>query len=221
MEKNNEFINVKKFILNLKPIAAEDYKKIDLDRLVVYALFLLEGKNIPLYFDFISVALFKLFPQKFSLENFKQYPDVFRVNNAIRRTTGALSDKNKKRWANGSPEHGFSLTDFGREIAKQVASLIKNPELQKDREKTNVKTRGRSALNDVQEIRNSDAFKMWRNSSDVNTYEFFAFLKATPYTPKQLLIDHIKQLKNSSIAEKDKETLSFLSWLEKNFKNLL
>ena len=116
----------------------------------------------------------------------------------------------------------FSLTDFGREIAKQVARLIENPELQKDRKKhTGAKTRGRSSGDDVKEIKESDAFKKWQGEKNVNNYEFFAFLKAASYTPKQLLVEHLKQLKTSAITAKDKEVLKFLSWLENKFKNLL
>jgi len=222
MKKDKTIIDTKKIVLGLKPLSAKGYENLDLDRLVVYALYLLEEKEIPLYFDYICVGLFKLFPNKFSLANFKQYPDVFRINNAVRRVTGALSDKDKKRWANGSPENGFSLTDFGREIAKQVAHLIENPELQKNRAKyLETKTRGRSSSDDIKDIKESDAFKKWQSEQEINSHEFFAFLKATPYTPKQLLYTHFKQLKTSSINAQDKEVSIFLSWLEKKFNNLI
>ncbi|MDO8574913.1 MAG: hypothetical protein Q7R61_01415 [bacterium] len=222
MKKNKNTIDIKRMVLGLKPLSIKGYEKLDLDRLVIYALYMLEEKGIPLYFDYICVGLFKLFPRKFSLANFKQYPDVFRIHNAVRRTTGALSDKDKKRWANGSSEHGFSLTDLGREIAKQVARLIENPKLQKDRVKhIETKTRGRSFSDDVQEIKESDTFKKWQSDQDINNYEFFAFLKAASYTPKQLIAEHLKRLKTSAMSAKDKEVLKFLSWLENKFQNLL
>ncbi len=222
MKKNIEAINIKKEVLKLKPISPKGYENLDLDRLVVYGLFMLEKKEIPLYADFICVGLFRLFPKKFSLANFSQYPDMFRTNNALRRTTGALSDQNKKRWVNGSPENGFSLTDFGREIANQVAQLIENPQLQKDqKKKNNTKSRGRSSINDVQETKGTEAFKKWRNGEDINSYEFFAFLKATPYTPKKLLAEHLKQLNISATMAKDKEVQAFLLLLDEKFKTLL
>ena len=222
MKKEKNTIDIKNIVLKFKPFPLRSYENIDLDRLVIYTLFSLEEKKVPLYFDFICIGLFKLFPHKFSLATFKQYPDAYRINNAIRRTTGALSDQNKKRWANGSPEHGFYLTDIGKEIAKQVKRLLENPNLQKIRQKLGVtKSRGRSPVEDMQEIRVSEAFKKWFTNEEVNNHEFFAFLKAAPYTPKQLLVEHLKRLKVSATTTKDKEVLEFLSWLEKKFNNLL
>jgi hypothetical protein len=38
-----------------------------------------------------------------------------------------LTDQKRKRWATGNIENGFQLTDFGREMAMQVSSFLKNP----------------------------------------------------------------------------------------------
>lgn len=222
MKKENNTSNVKNIVLRFKPFPPRSYENIDLDRLVIYALFSLAEKKVPLYFDLICVGLFKLFPYKFSLATFKQYPDAYRINNAIRRTTGALSGQDKEGWANGSPEHGFYLTDVGKEIAKQVKRLLENPSLQKIRQKTGAtKSRGRSPFEDMQEIKVSEAFKKWFVNEEVNNHEFFAFLKAAPYTPKQLLVEHLDRLRVSATTIKDEEVLKFLSWFEKKFSNLL
>jgi len=219
---NGNVEDLKDLVLKFKPITYKNYESFDLDRLVIYVLFTLNEKGIPLYFDFICVSLFKIFPHKFSLATFNQYPDAFRVNNALRRTTGALSDKNKKQWANGNPENGFYLTDTGREIAIHVKKLLENPKLQKIHQKTDSgRTRGRSPFEDIQEIRISDAFKKWFLEENINNHEFFAFLKAAPYTPKQLLIDHLGKLRLSATTVKDVEVIRFLSWLEKKFNYLL
>lgn len=221
MAREND-ANLKDIVLKLKRFPLKSYENLDLDRLVIYVLFVLEKKKVPLYFDFICVGLFKLFPYKFSLATFTQYPDAYRINNAIRRTTGALSDQNKKRWATGTPEHGFYLTDTGREIAKQVERLLENPKLQHSYQKPSIKrSRGRSPADDMQEVRSSEAFRKWSMDEDVNNHEFFAFLKAAPYTPKELLAEHIKRLKTSATTIKDKEITEFLLWLEKKFSNLL
>ncbi|MBI4225334.1 MAG: hypothetical protein HY617_03300 [Candidatus Sungbacteria bacterium] len=215
--KSNE-MNTKKILTGLKQLPAVNYDGFDLDRLVVYTLLILEENKVPLYFDFIAVGLFRLFPHKFSMANFRQYPDTNRINKALRR----LTDQKRKNWATGNLENGFYLTDLGREMAKQVSNSLKNPLPKKDRKPIVVsKSRGKSPSDDIQEIRVSEAFKKWFASEEVNNHEFFAFLKAAPYTPKQLLIEHLKRLKVSATTAKDKEVLEFLSWLEKKFSNLL
>lgn len=205
-------------MLGVKHFPFVNYDSFDLDRLVVYTLYALEGKKIPLYFDFIAVGLFRLFPRKFSMANFIQYPDTNRISKALRR----LTDQKRKHWATGNIENGFHLTDLGREMAKQVSGSLKNPLPRKDRKPIIVsKSRGKSPGDDIREIRVSEAFKKWFANEEVNNYEFFAFLKAAPYTPKQLLAEHLKRLKVSATTTKDKEVLEFLSWLEKKFSNLL
>ena len=211
-------MNTKKILAGLKQLPAANYDGFDLDRLVVYTLFILEENKVPLYFDFIAVGLFRLFPRKFSMANFRQYPDTNRINKALRR----LTDQKRKSWATGNIENGFYLTDLGREMAKQVSNSLKNPLPKKGRKLIVVsKSRGKSPSDDIQDIRISEAFKKWFASEEVNNHEFFAFLKAAPYTPKQLLIEHLKRLKVSATTTKDKEVLEFLSWLEKKFSNLL
>src|SRR3989338_48308 len=210
--------NTKKITLGARRFPAENYDGFDLDRLVVYALHALEEKGVPLYFDFISVELFRLFPRKFSMANFRQYPDTNRISKALRR----LTDQKRKNWSTGNVGNGFYLTDLGREMAKQVSGSLKNPLPKKDRRSIVVsKSRGKSPSDDTQEIKVSEAFKKWFANEEVNNHEFFAFLKAAPYTPKQLLIEHLKRLKVSATTTKDKEVLEFLSWLEKKFSNLL
>lgn len=216
--KNQNDTNIKKVLLAVKHFSFGNYDGFDLDRLAVYILYTLEEKKIPLYFDFIAVGLFRSFPRKFSMANFTQYPDTNRISKALRR----LTDQKRKHWATGNIENGFHLTDLGREMAKQVSGSLKNPLAKKDRKLIVVsKSRGKSPSDDIQEIRISEAFKKWFASEEVNNHEFFAFLKAAPYTPKQLLTEHLKRLKVSATTTKDKKVLEFLSWLEKKFSNLL
>lgn len=218
MKKENKTTNIKKVVLKLKMLPLKNYQNIDLDRLVVYVLFTLEENRVPLYFDFIAVGLFKLFPRKFSMANFRQYPDTNRISKALRR----LTDQKRKDWATGNIENGFHLTDFGHEMAKQVSNSLKNPLQVKNQKPIIVtKSRGKSPIEDMREIRISEAFKKWFSNENVNNHEFFAFLKAAPYTPKQLLLEHLNRLKVAANTSKDNEVIEFLSWLEKRFSNLL
>ena len=218
MKSTHNEMNTKKILTGLKQLPVANYDKFDLDRLVAYTLFILEENRVPLYFDFIAVGLFRLFPSKFSMANFQQYPDTNRISKSLRR----LTDQKRKNWATGNVENGFHLTDLGQEMAKQVSNSLKNPLLKKDQKLIIVsKSRGKSPSDDIQEIRVSEAFKKWLANEEVNNHEFFAFLKAAPYTPKHLLIEHLKRLKFSATTTKDKEVLKFLFWLENKFSNLL
>lgn len=210
--------NIKKIVLLLKPFNPKSYENFDLDRLVVYTLFTLEENKVPLYFDYIAVALFKLFPKKFSMANFKQYPDTNRMSKSLRR----LADPKRKNWAKGSIENGFHLTEAGREIAIQASELLRYPSKQKKRLAPIIrKSRGRSPKDDVKEIEDSEIYQKWlQRNYQINDYEILSFLNAMPYTPKNLLLKYLEQLKKSSVTVGNKKVLNFLGWLEKKFYHI-
>lgn len=213
-------MDIKKSILNLKPLNFKDYENLDLDRMVVYTLAFLENRKIPLYFDYITVALFKLFPKKFSMANFDQYPDAYRANNAIRRLAGGLRHANKADWVTGSVEHGFYLTEAGEETAKQVEGTLKSPFKQKV-SVTKKRSRGKSPMDDVEEVKNSTVFKKWyQKNLSITEYDILSLLRAVPYTPKTLLLQYVEGLRESAKTVREKSIIDFLDWVEKKFYNL-
>ena len=216
--KNKNDIDIKKVLLGLKSFPIANYDGFDLDRLVVYAIYTLERKKIPLYFDFIAVGLFRFFPKKFSMANFRQYPDTNRINKALRR----LTDQKRKNWATGNIENGFYLTETGSEVAFEAEDLLKNPaRLKLGTTSSSKRSRGRSPQDDVLEVEKSHLFQKWQSKNYAATdYEVLSFLKAVPYTPKHLLSKYLEQLKQSAMVAKNKKVVAFLGWLEKKFKNL-
>jgi len=216
MKNNND---IRKKVLAIKRLDPKSYEMLDLDRLVVFGMFYLEHKKVPLYFEYIVVGLFRLFPKKFSMANFRQYPDADRMNNAVRRIAGGIKSRGTK-WANGSIKNGFTLTETGREIAKQVEGFIANPTKQIPK-KAAARSRGRSPIDDITDVRNSLAFKKWEEEKDkVTNYDIFSLLGAMPYAPKNLLKDHIGYLKESAATVKDKKITTFLEWVELTFRDI-
>jgi len=216
MKKNDT--NIKKAIKELKVFKDNDYESFDLDRLVAYTLFFLARRKIPLYFDYIAIALFRLFPKKFSMANFKQYPDTNRISKCLRR----LIDPKRKNWATGNIENGFHLTEAGNEIANQVADLLKYPnKLSNQSSQKNRRSRGRFSKHDVEEIERSEIYKKWvQKNYNINDYEVLSFLRAMPYVPKNLVLSYFEELKLSVVGAKNKKVLRFLNWIEKRFKHL-
>jgi hypothetical protein len=209
--------DTQKKLMGLKPFPAKNYQSLDLDRMAIYVLYALEEQKVPLYFDNVSVGLFRIFPKKFSMANFSQYPDTSRIDKALRR----LTDAKRKRWATGTVENAFNLTDLGREVARQTLHSLNNPELQKLKRPIVSKSRGKSSVEEVHEIRESETFKKWNvDPESVTNHEIFAFLKAAPYTPKELLTEHLKKLKVSASESKDSEVKDFLNWTERKLLTL-
>ena len=151
------------------------------------------------------------------MANFRQYPDTNRISKALRR----LVDPKRKNWATGSIESGFYITEAGKEIAIQVDGLLKNPARQKRRMVFKKRSRGRSPNDDVKEIKDSLIFQRWlRKNYQITDYEVLSLLGAVPYTPKELLLEHLEHLKQSANTVNDKKVLNFLKWLGKKFNHI-
>ncbi len=101
------------------------YADIDMNRLLIYAIGWLRDRNLPLIFEYITVASFRLFPTKFGLRGF-DYPDSNRVNRGLLQ----LGPK-YRNWARGSTRRGYALTDPGEAVLKEIRERLS----QTDREK--------------------------------------------------------------------------------------
>lgn len=206
--------DIKGYLFSLSEFDSEKYADLDLDRLAIYALNLLEEHRVPLYFDYVAVAIFRLFPKRFSMANFDMYPDTNRINKSLRR----LTDSKRNNWARGNIENGFVLTDAGREMNRQVQGMLAVAD--KGGAKKSDDRRGRSAGSDISEVKQSGIFRKWQHSAPITDFEVFEFLGAPAYTPKPLLANHLEKLKDSSNSENDEEAIAFLEWLRNDYRHI-
>lgn len=202
--------------IDIKKLTAFEFKKyenIDLNSLTVYVLsFLLENK-IPTTFEIIVVTLFRMFPEKFSLEGFKEFPDATRVNRAL------LQLRPKYRsWAQGDVQLGFTLTEEGKLAVKKVKILLEKAHLQKPR-KSIPRKRTLSPDAEITNIEKSKIFQSYMNGEEENIADrdIYAFLKAFSYTPPKILKTYLHKLKGHAQFNKREDITTFLIWLEKKY----
>ncbi len=207
----------------LHPRAVEDfesypeelYADIALAGLAAFAIFRLGDLHIPNTFENLVVALFKLFPAKFSLVGFKQYPDAACVG----RTLLQLGPK-YRNWARGSVQKGFVLTDAGNAKALDVAKIlsgVKAAEPQRAKQPTLPRTMDLSK--DIKTIEESSLFRQWKAGS-INrgsSLELFDLLGAYAYTPARVLKGRIKMLETIAAELERPDVLEFLAAVRKEF----
>lgn len=201
----------KKFVKALKPFREKQYKNITQDQLAIFTMRFLEQKKIPLYFEYIGIAMFKLFPKKFSLITFKEYPDLYRISNLLRLHLRPT----ERNWAIGNIKTSFSITTLGSEVAKETEKMLHNPGLQKKvlSQKKEFK-RIKSIEGDIDEIINSSLFKKWQeNKENINEFEILSFLGVMSFTKKEIIKKRILKLKDICKNTKNKEALSFLNYI--------
>ncbi|MBU1177144.1 MAG: hypothetical protein ABIG88_01340 [Patescibacteria group bacterium] len=201
----------KKFVKELNPFQENQYENITQDKLAIFTMYFLEEKRIPLYFEYIGIAMFKFFPKRFSLITFKEYPDLYRISNLLRLHLRP-TDRN---WAVGNIRTNFSITTLGKEVAKETKKMLNNPNLQKKvLAKKNESKRIKSIEGDVDEIINSNLFKKWQeNKESINEFEIFSFLGVMSFTRKEVIKKRILKLKDICKNTKNTEALSFMNYI--------
>ena len=206
MEEQTQY---KKFVLGLKKVDPKSYKNIDLDRLAVYVINILEENNIPLYYEYIGVALFKMFPEKFALITFKEYPDMNRIADVLQLNINPTH----RNWAIGNIKNGFMLTAAGRQIVKQADAMLKNPNTQKIL-KSARSPRMKSIQFEVEEILKSQIYDKWKyNKNNINEFDILSFLGVMSFTNKMIIKKRINDLKGMATNIGSKEVAEFLNYI--------
>ena len=204
----------KEKIQKLKPYDPAKYETIDLDHLALFAVSQLDEIGVDLSFENASVAAYKLFPKKFSLLGYPEYPATKRVHDCLFRCTFKT-----KKWLGGKTAQGYVITDRSRIFIKEAEILLSVPSSKKT--KAPSQTRRKEAL--LAEIVTSPAYKKYvkKQGESISRSEFCYLLQGTLDSTRELLKDNLLSLKKFS-QELEREDISeFLGWLEVRFKNWL
>jgi len=115
--KNNE----KKFWESLKEYKLEQYEGETLAKLTTIGILKLHNSKIDASVENITVTLHKLFPEKFSINNFPEYPDSKMVERAVAMhcTVAGYVDGTLKR-------NSYLLTGKGQIVAEELLERIES-----------------------------------------------------------------------------------------------
>lgn len=201
-------------IEKLRSFDASKYESIDLDRLVMYAVVQLEKLGVELSLENIIVASFKIFPKKFSLVGYPEFPDATRVEKSLWRCKG-----NQRRWLGGKTPQGYFISDRGRIISVQAEHQLANPGLRK--KKAPSKTRRKERI--LAEVTSSSAYaKHVQGKGDsISEAEFCFLLQGTLDSDRGMLKDNFNSLKRIAEELERKEVSNFLTSIEQRFMKFL
>ncbi len=182
-----------------------DYLPLDKDRLVLFAVNFLETKNVEPTFDKIVATAFKLFPNKFSLIGFPEYPD----SNVIRECVHLHCTKSK-HWLNGNLRSAYKVTDKGTyfldETKKMLDGKIKIT-------KTHSVTPKRKETTFINLLKKSSAYKKYLNKQNISDIEIFEALNVPTASHEVLKLKIDKFIEYSKRIDEDSAT-EFLLFLK-------
>jgi len=202
------------------------YSKIILNDLVVYSVYYLHKQGSAITSEDIISACFVLFPKRFSMRKYPQYPDSGIVS---RR----WSDCKSKGYLRGNAAQGFELSARGIKRAEKVEKSLVEPlkpvRVQKPRA-------GKPAVGGneavppelkahakkyIRSIEMSDAYRHFKKGAPINEFDFRSLLLCTMESPPSTLARNLNQFKEYVDIHGRKDLMSFLEFCESKFSSLL
>lgn len=207
-------MNDKNKINELNAINFTKYENIGLDYLVMYTIGQLSDMKIDLSFENIVVAAYKLFPKKFSLTGYPEYPASKRIHDAIFHCT-----YKSKKWLNGKTAMGFMVTERSTAIINKATSMIEGRMITVSK-LAHSKSRRKEKI--LHQILSTIAYKKYSKDqiSEVSESEICYLLQGTLDTPKEVLINNLSILKTYAKEVEDKHIIKFLKDIEHHYRSI-
>lgn len=202
------------------------YSKITLNDLVVYSVYYLNKQGLEITSEDIISACYVLFPKRFSMRKYPQYPDSGIVS---RR----WSDCKSKGYLRGNATRGFQITARGikraEKVEKSLGKVMKTVRVAKPKaQKTAVPAveafhpeLKAHAKKYVRSIEMSDAYKNYKKKQVLNEFDFRSLLLCTMESPPETLTRNLEQFKEYANMHERKDLLKFLSFCEEKFAHML
>ena len=203
-------MNYKQIINNLRAYDYSKYMNItSYEKLMIYAAYVLNkpikdltkkeldiilyGSDVPLTFNYICIASFKLFPEKFCCdEEFKEFPSVDRLNRTMMHLKYV---KKGKPYLAGSVGNGYSLTSFGKANAIEVESVINNSIVDKTIKAPTIDEHKKGFGKNYAKFIESVAFKNYELTKDVDLMFIWGFFNVIPFTQIKYVNENLEEIK--------------------------
>lgn len=203
------------------------YSKIILNDLVIYSVYYLHQQGTEITSEDIITTCFALFPKRFSMRKYPQYPDSGIVS---RR----WSDCKSKGYLKGNATKGFEITARGIKRAEKVEKSLGKPlkPVRVEKAKAVKPTVHQKeavvhpelrahAKKYIHTIETSDAYRHFKKGTPLNEFDFRSMLLCTMESPPTTLARNLNQFKEYVNIHERKDLLSFLEFCEEKFSNLL
>jgi len=190
------------------------YLKATLNDLVVYSIYYLNKQGSEITSDDVVSASFILFPKRFSLQKYPQWPDSAVVSRRF-------SDCKSKGFLTGSASDGFKLTNKGARHAEKLEKSfgkLKTLPAAKKTVHTELKSR---AGRYVRSVESSEAYSRYKQRLEMNEFDFRSLLLCTMESPPETLSRNLEQFKEYANILEREEITKFLEYCGTKFAHML
>lgn len=195
------------------PFDESTYTGVSLTKLTIFAISEIAENGEECAYERVVKECFTLFPKRFSLQRYPQWPDGARVKIEILRCRD-------NGWVTGNEKKGFQITHTGKRLAQEIlvdlhAGRVKKPQKKPPRD------RGQTIINYLKE---SEAFKRFSEAKEdfcISEEELRRLLVATFETPHRVLKQNLNFCSNVCEQYGEKQLVEFLKECEKQQESLL
>ncbi len=214
--------------LELQRIPEELYDGLPLTDLAAYAMAVIEELGHPLTFENVTVALYLLFPSRFAMVGYPQYPDAARSV----RTLLQMQPK-YRNMATGGATTGYSLSPAGRRAAERLSAAFGRHSASAQATPPDVEVvkaargtgRARSVHSEdqVARVRDSELFRRYRGgeADSARGVDFLSIVDAFSHTPRAVIRRRYNELVAAAQDVGDEDVLKLLKYCKQRFAALM
>ena len=178
-----------------------------IDELLTYAVGQVTGAGEECTFERLVYECFQLFPQKFAMQRYPDWPDSVRVNKTWLRC------RTDRGWIVGSVQEGFRLTAEGVQVAAKVGRALGNAKVSVPEASDGARSRERYEAM-LKYIRRQPPFQAYLEEPGtfmLSETGLRVLLNGTLETPLRVLRQNLRAYQNAAEAYGDTEVAAFLS----------
>lgn len=200
----------KEIISKIEAIEYSKYHSISsYEKLMVYVAYFLEEHNVPLTFNYLCIAAFKMFPETFCCdEEFKEFPSVDRLNRTLMHLKYV---RNKEPLVTGTPENGYSLTRSGLITAKEVELILKNTKVDVEVHAPKIDTHKKGFAKDYLLFTKGDGYQRYLNTNSIDIMYIWEFFNVIPYTQMKKVKENMKHVYQYAKENNDKKCMEYIT----------
>jgi len=190
----------------------KDYIPMDKDRLILLVIDCLNSKDIETTFDKLTVAAFKLFPKKFSLIGFPEYPDAKTVNDCV-----FLHCAKTKGWIFGNAQTGYKITEKGEYFLDEAKKMLEG-KIKVTRKYGTVPRRKEFTF--INLLKKTAAYKKYSQNKKegISNSEILEALKVSASGSKEIVEKHLKKYLEYASNINDSSAVEFLEFIQRKIK---
>lgn len=203
--------------------------RLSMAHMTAYSVYWLTVWEIPSTYENVSVLNARLFPSKFTLAGFPEFPDAMCTNREILHLR-----PNNRGWGTSDPRKGVFLNDKGREAAAKVLGALGPPTLDGKalpseapptdlRRPAKGRARTYSPSQELEEWRSRLLFRRFKEGrlEEADVVHLLGLLGLYDHTRPVELRREFKRLREVASGLRDEEFLGFLDAVQKQFRAYL